>query len=75
MIKKTAFTYQINISSHLLNPYNQNKPLFVGPDGQVIKQNVAEELCRIFEAKTESQMNLEPKARKKGPTFTYTIKH
>lgn len=40
--------------SHLVNPYNNNNPVFNGVDGQVIKQNIAEELCRIFEAKVIS---------------------
>lgn len=34
--------------THLKNPYNNNKSIFSGLDGQVIEQNVAQELVRIY---------------------------
>lgn len=40
-----------------MNPYNQNKPIYSGPDGQIVKQNIAEELCKIYEAKIQAKRN------------------
>lgn len=51
----TANVFQILYFRHLKNPYNDDEPIYSGPDGQIVKQNVAEELCRIFEAKIDSE--------------------
>lgn len=33
---------------HLVNPYNFHKPICDGVDGMVIRQDVGEELMRIY---------------------------
>ncbi|KAJ8937482.1 hypothetical protein NQ314_011872 [Rhamnusium bicolor] len=44
----------------LRNPYNENRPIYEGLDGQVIQQTVAEELVRIYnEVKEASDMAFE----------------
>ncbi|XP_074041898.1 3'-5' RNA helicase YTHDC2 isoform X2 [Leptinotarsa decemlineata] len=38
----------INVK-HLLNPYNWNKPIYDGLDGQLVQRSVAEEFFRIYQ--------------------------
>merc|ERR1711881_765576 len=35
-------------TQHLHNPWNDNKPVKIGRDGQEIEPSIAEELCRLF---------------------------
>lgn len=56
------------------NPYNENKPIFCGADGQIIEQKVAEELCRIFngQAKFENRRNqLSASTNRRDVDFDY----
>ncbi|KAJ8954936.1 hypothetical protein NQ318_000366 [Aromia moschata] len=49
---------EFNKIRQLRNPYNENRPIYEGLDGQVIEQNVAEELVRIYgEVKDASEKN------------------
>lgn len=41
---------------HLHNPWNENKPVKIGRDGQEIEPSVAEELCRLFPVDQEIDM-------------------
>jgi len=34
--------------AHLHNPWNENKPVKIGRDGQEIEPSIAEELCKLF---------------------------
>jgi len=42
--------------SHLHNPWNENKPVKIGRDGQEIEPSIAEELCRLFPVDDEIDM-------------------
>ncbi|XP_058459450.1 YTH domain-containing protein 1 [Malaya genurostris] len=50
--KELAFTS----TTHLYNPWNENKPVKIGRDGQEIEPKVAEELCRLFPEDTAIEM-------------------
>lgn len=41
---------------HLQNPWNENKPIKIGRDGQEIEPSVAEELCRLFSIDNDIDM-------------------
>lgn len=43
-------------TTHLYNPWNENKPVKIGRDGQEIEPKVAEELCRLFPEDTSVEM-------------------
>ncbi|XP_058828724.1 YTH domain-containing protein 1 [Topomyia yanbarensis] len=43
-------------TTHLYNPWNENKPVKIGRDGQEIEPKVAEELCRLFPEDTTVEM-------------------
>lgn len=43
-------------TTHLYNPWNENKPVKIGRDGQEIDPKVAEELCRLFPEDTSVEM-------------------
>lgn len=43
-------------TTHLYNPWNENKPVKIGRDGQEIEPKVAEELCRLFPEDTAVEM-------------------
>ncbi|XP_055628403.1 YTH domain-containing protein 1 [Toxorhynchites rutilus septentrionalis] len=43
-------------TTHLYNPWNENKPVKIGRDGQEIESKVAEELCRLFPEDTSVEM-------------------
>ncbi|CAF4257073.1 unnamed protein product, partial [Rotaria magnacalcarata] len=37
-----------NQTLHLFNPWNENKPVKIGRDGQEIEPRCGEALCRLF---------------------------
>merc|ERR1712110_618162 len=47
---------------HLHNPWNENKPVKIGRDGQEIEPSVAEELCRLFP--TDNEIDMTPILRR-----------
>merc|ERR1719411_1678407 len=47
---------------HLHNPWNDNKPVKIGRDGQEIEPSIAENLCRLFA--TDDGIDMTPILRK-----------
>ncbi|XP_013407349.1 YTH domain-containing protein 1 isoform X2 [Lingula anatina] len=55
-------------TAHLLNPWNDNKPVKIGRDGQPVEPRCGEALCRMFPADEAIDISaITRKAKAKGP--------